>query len=295
MVLLVVVFASMLGGVLCPGICRLFQTFPLYVMMFLLFLSFLSIELNSIWQVLRYQLPLIVWLSLLKLLIIPLLIYQIFALLFPSYAPAALLLGAVSTGVVAPFVSSWVGANTALVLVLVVITSLFVPVTMPALVKLLLERTAEISLPAMIRMLSLLVFVPFLAVQVIRRTLPRIVPLIHKARFPLSLMSFAVINLGVFSRYSEFFHQQPAVILEAAIVAMILGGVFLIMGLASCLQRPMGDQLASAITLGNINNVLVIVFASEFFGPLEPTLAAFYMIPFFGLIFPMRVYSRLRP
>ena len=44
----------------------------------------------------------------------------------------------------------------------------------------------------------------------------------------------------------------------------------------------------------NMNNVLVLVFASEFFGPLEPTLAAMYMIPFFGLIFPMRVYQRLK-
>jgi len=42
-----------------------------------------------------------------------------------------------------------------------------------------------------------------------------------------------------------------------------------------------------------MNNVLVIVFASEFFGPLEPTVAAMYMIPFFGLILPIRGYSRI--
>jgi hypothetical protein len=35
-----------------------------------------------------------------------------------------------------------------------------------------------------------------------------------------------------------------------------------------------------------MNNVLVIVFSSEFFTPLEPTVAAMYMIPFFGLILP---------
>jgi BASS family bile acid:Na+ symporter len=43
-----------------------------------------------------------------------------------------------------------------------------------------------------------------------------------------------------------------------------------------------------------MNNVLVIVFAARFFSPIEPTLAAMYMIPFFGLILPLRVFRRLR-
>jgi bile acid:Na+ symporter, BASS family len=50
---------------------------------------------------------------------------------------------------------------------------------------------------------------------------------------------------------------------------------------------------SAVITIGNVNNVLIVVFAAEFFGPLEPTLAAIYMIPFFGLILPMRAYRRI--
>lgn len=42
--------------------------------------------------------------------------------------------------------------------------------------------------------------------------------------------------------------------------------------------------------LGNINNVLVIVFSSEFFGPVEPLVAAIYMIPFFVIVIPLRYY-----
>ena len=65
-------------------------------------------------------------------------------------------------------------------------------------------------------------------------------------------------------------------------------------GIFTLLKGPVKNQLASAVVLGNINNVLILVFASEFFGPLEPTVAAMYMIPFFGLILPLRVYYRLR-
>jgi len=64
--------------------------------------------------------------------------------------------------------------------------------------------------------------------------------------------------------------------------------------LAGFLKSSVENQLAAVITIGNVNNVLVLVFAAEFFGPREPTLAAMYMVPFFGLIFPLRVYRRFR-
>ena len=66
------------------------------------------------------------------------------------------------------------------------------------------------------------------------------------------------------------------------------------MGIFTLLKGPVENHLASAIILGNMNNVLVLVFSAEFFGPLEPTVVAMYMIPSFGLILPLRVYYRLR-
>ena len=52
----------------------------------------------------------------------------------------------------------------------------------------------------------------------------------------------------------------------------------------------MENQLAGAVMLGNINNVLVVVFSSQFFGPVEPLVAAMYMIPFFVIVIPLRYY-----
>ena len=36
--------------------------------------------------------------------------------------------------------------------------------------------------------------------------------------------------------------------------------------------------------------MLVIVFSSQFFGPVEPLVAAMYRIPFFVLVIPLRYY-----
>jgi BASS family bile acid:Na+ symporter len=143
-------------------------------------------------------------------------------------------------------------------------------------------------------MLSLVVFVPIVAVELLRRTAPSAVQALMRRRFPISLAVFAIINMGVFSKYSRFFNQNPETILEALWVGIALAGLFVILGIASQWRSSVENQLAAAVSLGNMNNVLVIVFAAQFFGPLEPTLSAVYMIPFFGLILPLRVYRRLR-
>jgi BASS family bile acid:Na+ symporter len=293
LILLIVVFSSLVAGVLFPGPASFFQPFPLYLMMFLLFLSFLSIRLDEVWLVLIRQGWTVAWICFLKLAALPVVIYFLFSALYPDYATAALLLTGISTGVVAPFISSMLRASGPLVLVMVVITSCLVSFTLPALVKILLGKSVGISFFGMMRLLGLIIFVPVIAVEIMRRTVPAALNVVAKIRFPVSLVIFAVINLGVFSKYAQFFRQKPATILEAAIVAIALGAVYITVGIVAAWRAPIKDQLASAISMGNINNVLVIVFASEFFGPIEPTLAAMYMIPFFGVIFPLRFYSRM--
>jgi BASS family bile acid:Na+ symporter len=79
-------------------------------------------------------------------------------------------------------------------------------------------------------------------------------------------------------------------IVLATVAALILGAIYLPMGLLLSWGRPVEDQVAAVIGLAIMNNVLVIVFSSQFFTPIEPTVAAMYMIPFFGLIVPLRAY-----
>jgi len=293
LILLLVVFSSLVAGVLFPGPASFFQPFPLYLMMFVLFLSFLSIRLEEVWLLLSRQGWTVAWLCFLKLVALPAGVYFLFRAFYPDYAISALLITGISTGVVAPFISSMLKASDHLVLVMVVITSCLVSFTLPALVKILLGRSVEISFFGMMWLLGLIIFVPLVAVEVMRRSVPAALDMLLKVRFPLSLVIFAVINMGVFSKYAHFFRQNPETILEATIVAIVLGAVYFAVGILAAWRAPVNDQVASAISMGNINNILVIVFASEFFGPIEPTLAAMYIIPFFGLIFPLRLYRRI--
>jgi len=232
------------------------------------------------------------WLTVVKLALLPLLVYLLLKMTCPRFAVAGLLLSGVSTGVVAPFIATVVRTNGPLVLLMVVITSLLVPFTLPILIKLVIERNLEISVYAMMKMLSLVIFVPILAVEILRKTSPYFLEALTRHRYPISLATFAAINFGVFSKYGAYFRQQPDTLLNATLVAVGLGAVYFFLGIFALWGKETENRIASAITVGNINNVLIIVFSSQFFGPLEATVAAMYMIPFFGLIFPMRAWGR---
>jgi len=293
-ILLLVIFGSILGGIFVPSTTKFLQPYPLYFIMFLLFLSFLSIKLGDIWDLLVKQWKIALWLTGVKLLLLPFLNYVLLRVTFPDFAVAGLLISGVSTGVVAPFIAILAEADEALVLLLVVTTSFLVPFTLPVIVKSLVGKTMAISLLAMMQMLGMMIFVPVLSVGILRRLYSPLPSFLLKHRFPISLVTLAAMNLGIFSRYSSYFHQKPGMILFAGLIAFFLGFVYLVFGIGFLWRGRVEEQVSSAIILGNMNNVLIIVFAAQFFGPREATVAAIYMIPFFMIIFPLKLYRQWR-
>jgi len=254
------------------------------------FLSYLSIDLASVWKMLKgHSLQILVF-TVMKMAILPVIMYFVFYLFATKYALSALLLTGVSAGVVAPMISNMVRGNSALVLVVVVITSALAPFTLPALIKVIVAKEVAISFMSMLQMLATVIFIPIIVVEIIRCLLPKLVAPILKIQFPISLLMFALINLGVFYRYSSFFKKEPSVIIMATVVVFVLAAIYCVVGIVFFRKGPVENQLAGAVMLGNLNNVLVIVFSSEFFGPLEPLVASMYMIPFFVIVIPLRYY-----
>jgi bile acid:Na+ symporter, BASS family len=288
--LVTVVITSMAAAFIFPDFGSLFQALPIYCVMANFFLSYLSIEITDVWKALKGHSGPILAVTIMKLAVLPVILFFVFDYFAPAYALSALLLTGVSTGVVAPFISNMVKGNSSLVLVVVVITSFLAPFTLPALIQIIAVKQVEISFFAMLRMLALVIFVPILAVEIMRRIAPGLLKPLLKRQFPISLVLFAIINLGVFYRYAPFVKKDPGIIVMASLVAFTLAAIYCVIGIFFFWKSSLQNQLAGAVMLGNINNVLVIVFSSEFFGPVEPMVAAMYMIPFFVLVIPLRYY-----
>jgi BASS family bile acid:Na+ symporter len=146
----------------------------------------------------------------------------------------------------------------------------------------------------MANILSMVVFVPFVLAEILKWASPRLVDRLIDNRFWLSLVMFAATNFGVFSKYSVYFRQQPSMVWVALLVTVVLAGIFFVAGIAFSWKLALPEQLAVIISLAQVNNVLVLVFSSQLFGPIEPLVAAMYSVMFFSLLVPIRGYQRWR-
>jgi len=289
LILLVVVFGTAFLAVAFPDVWEIFQPYPVHVMMFLLFLSFMKIDFGVLLDTSLRAMLRLGKLVLIKLIILPTGLYWIFLWIMPDYAVPVLLLSGISTGVVAPFMATLVNAEVSQVARMTVVTSVLVPLSLPVLVKILLGADISIPLLLMVRILALVIFTPIVAVLLMRRFLPGVLHALDAVRFPLSLAAFAAVNFGVFSKYSSFFHQNAWQLLVAVALAHVLSAIYYSAGFVLTLKEKQPDRLAAGVSLAMINNILVIVFSSGFFGPLCPTLAAMYVFPFFTMIVPVKL------
>lgn len=293
LILVLVIFGS-IGTALCfPGFGNLFLPYPLYLLMFLLFFSFLSIDFTHALRHIKETSLLLFNLCLLKLVLIPIGLFYLTRAVWPEYGLPVLLLSGISTGVLGPFISVLLNANTFLVLMVVVLTSLIAPFSLPALVKILMGQTLEISFWAMFKTLSLVVFIPALGVVLLRRLIPSVLEKLTKVQFAVSVVMIACINLGVFAKYASFLTTNPAEIAKTLVLAFVLSAIYHVLGFLVTWGMKKEDRLAAAISFAYMNNVLIVVFSSQFFGPLAPTLSAFYMLPFFVMIVPARMAGNL--
>ncbi len=291
LILFIVIFGSVAAAVFLPDAGKIFHPYLLGFMMLFLFLSFLKIDFSALLDTSLRSLLLLAAMALVKLIVLPTALYAIALFVMPDYAVPILLLSGISTGVVAPFLASLVAADVATVLRMVIVTSLAVPFSLPCLVKLLAGAELSIPLDLMMRLLALVIFVPMGAVLVLRRLVPQALEKIAERQYPVSLLLFALINLGVFSKYSSFFFGDPAQLLLCLAVAYVLSVIYYVTGFLLIPARQPSQRLAAGLSLALMNNVLVIVFSSRFFGPLSPTLAAMYMFPFFTMIVPVKLLA----
>ncbi len=289
LILLVVIFGSAFLAVVFPDQWVIFQPYPVYIMMFLLFLSFMKIDFGVLLDTSPRAMLGLGKLVLIKLIVLSTALYWICLWIIPDYAVPVLLLSGISTGVVAPFMATLLNAEVSQVARMTVVTSVLVPISLPGLVKLLIGAEISIPLALMVRMLALVIFMPITAVLFMRRFLPGVLHAMDALRFPLSLAAFTAINFGVFSQYSSFFYQNAGQILVAVALAHVLSAIYYFTGFVVSPKEKQADRLAAGVSLAMINNILVIVFSSGFFGPLCPTLAAMYVFPFFTMIVPVKL------
>jgi bile acid:Na+ symporter, BASS family len=233
-----------------------------------------------------------------KVIIIPVTMYFVTNQIYPKYGLSVLLLSGISTGLGAPFVTNYIGGRLPIIIGMVIITSLAVPFMLPMLVYVFYNTEFSIPVLDMILLLVISLVVPLVGSGIIKNHLPKLAVSINKSSLPLSILLMDLINLGIFSNFSSYFYLELPFVIITTILAFVLFSVFAITGYFVLYfmnkDSSTKDKISGLIALSYVNNILVTVFAQQFFGSQVATLAAFYNMPYYiGIIFFKILYSKL--
>lgn len=289
MLLLAMSLGGLATGVLWPEFGLLVTPWTVQLLMVQLFFSFLGVDFQSLARFRSGDALEVGAISVVKLFVLPLLLWAICTFLAPGLALSVLLLSGVSTGVTAPFIATLLGVSPNRMLQVAVLTSALVPLTLPALVRLLLGQHLEIPYIHMASLLGVIMLPPGILVFFLKRFSPRLTLQMVRLAVPVGLPLFFFVNLAIIAPFSGQITGQIDRVLASLGLATLLAVIFVACGLGMSRLWPRRiDGLSAALGFTCVNNVLVAVFAARFFGSDPTLLAVVYMFPYYLILLPMR-------
>jgi bile acid:Na+ symporter, BASS family len=279
-VLAACITGSMSAGVLLPAAGLVVEPYILVWLGVLLFLNLIRLNTSDLVATFTRPRQLAV-LSAVKLVALPFGSYAFAYFVYQPFALPVLLLSGISTGLGAPFVVNLIGGRLPLIVGMIIATSLAVPFVLPSIVYALVGSRFDIPVIDMILLLSAALFTPLAAGWFIKKHVAAVAKFADEKSFPLSLVFIVLINFGMFAKFSGYFYEEPVFLLQTVAAAFICYAAYSLVGYASA---PGGrhERYAGLIAMSYINNVLVTVFAIQFFGSEIAALAALYNIPYYA-------------
>ena len=282
------IFASF-TGLFFPSFIAYLPITPSLCLMAILYLSFLNTSPNRLIVNFRITQKSFYKLIALKLFVLPIIVTAVFHIFLPQYALSALLLSGISAGVVTPIMATMFRADFSLSTIGLVGSCLLAPITLPLLVKIYAcitasDLTLNISTFSMILFLSTMIVVPFILAQLTRLWIPRLHYMLQSYGFYLGLVFAFLVSYMIFANISEFLLSNLSLILSSFFISLLIAITLLLLTLVMTYGESRDQRLAIIIACCGINNMLAVIFCTDFFTPLETITTATYIIPFNMLV-----------
>jgi predicted Na+-dependent transporter len=257
------------------------------ILMIMLFFVFLKTDVLHIIEALK-DYKLMLYITCIYMLIIPVLFYFLVNLFDPKLAVGILLLTAMPAGVSSPTLTDIVKGNIPLSMSIVIVTSLIAPFTVPLLFGVLKSNSLPIDLLALFRDLAIIVFLPMLFSQVIKKYFPAAIK-----RQQHLFTSFNVILLFILV-YAVMGSQSGMIIADFRKIiwhVLFLYVIFILLHIAGyymAYKQNKENKVAIAIGAAYMNNGMAIVLAATHFDPSVMILMVLSEIPWNTMLAPFR-------
>ncbi len=219
---------------------------------------------------------LITFLTISKMIILPVIVYFLALMLPKEYLPGLVLLAASPAAVAGPSLLMILKGDINLGLVLTVVSNLIAPITMPLVLKYTVGTAVALDFFSIFLFLLILVTGPFILAYLLEKFKPDLVKTINKRSSPIATLLIFIFMISVFAPYSEFILQDLAKSIN--IFALVVGlSLFFHFYAFISFMRSKADLLVTGIIIfAYFNAGLSIVVANEYFDSLTVLVTVFY-------------------
>lgn len=285
--------AALLAGMLVPDLGHeLSWTFKPAILI-ILTLVFTRIDMAEVLGHIRAP-WLLAYLVLLKLIVVPLLLYAALQSWLPSLAVGVLLLTAAPPAAAAPVFTELVKGNTTLCVSFYLLCYLVAPVTITFVMG--FTGLAELDLWGLFRSTALLVFAPLILAQLAKKLIPTFIERTQTHYGSLNLIVITYLVFAVVSASARDFRENVGFMVGVAALLTVLFLLLHLIGYLMVIWRPEADRLAISVSLTYMNTALTVVLAIEFFAPEVLLVAVASEIPWSTMLGPARwLHRKWRP
>lgn len=286
---LFVALVAILLGVFLPNIFKQLSPYTTIFLGIIFFLSSLKIDISNIkrevqdWKVIS-------WVSIFVLFITPVIIYFLTLKLYAPLALAFLLLSVMPAGMTSPLLSEFIGGRQSLALVLTMLTSLLAPFTVPLMIKILAGHSVTVDFWAMVKLLSLVIYLPFILAQIVKFTNKKIVEKTSSYFKTSSMILLGFLIASVVAKQSHFIIEginRGGDLIYHLIGLLVLFFILHILGYFLVFWRGREDKITITICVTYMNFTLAIELANKFFPEANVLLpVVFSVLPWALLLTP---------
>lgn len=260
---------------------------PKLLLGMMLFLVFLKIDAIDIIENIRNY-KLMLYATAVYMFIIPLFFYFLVRMFDRELATGILLLTAMPAGVSTAALADIVKGNVPLSMSLAIVTQLVAPFSVPLLFWLVANNTLSINKMLLFRDIAILVFLPLLIAQVIKKYLPGSIKKTQHfftAANVFLLFSFVYVAL---SSQRDIILENPAGLIWKIALLYVIFIVLHFAGYMICFRDSRENRISLAICAAYMNNGMAIVLAVSYFSPGILVLMVLSEIPWNTLLAPFK-------
>jgi bile acid:Na+ symporter, BASS family len=287
-----VLIAGIIMGLWSPVQFKATPILPKVLLGMMLFLAFLKIDALEVLENVR-NFRLMIYITSVYMLAIPLGFYFSARFFNSELAVAILLLTAMPAGVSTPVLTDIARGNISLSMSLVIVSQLLAPFTVPLLFWLVNINSLTINKLLILKDIAMLVFVPMILSQIVKRYLPRTIAKTQQFFTSANvLLLFSFVYIAISSQRNVILENPAGLIWKIAVLYLVFL-VLHIIGYMMCPKESKENRIAVTVGAAYMNNGMAIVLAASYFNPEILVLMVLSEIPWNTLLAPFKKASRL--